>query len=312
MSRICGRRRLVVLYLPVMNYRHAYHAGNFADVVKHAALALLLRRLQQKETPLCVLDLFAGIGAYDLAGEEAAKTGEAAEGIGRLWPPPPKAPGELAPYLEALAAMNGGASAGALPRHYPGSPELARRLLRPQDRLVLAELHPEDSGTLRRRYGRDGQVAVHRRDGYEALPALVPPAERRGLVLVDPPYERPDEPERLVRALARAYRRWPTGLYLVWYPIKDAGPLAAFKAAAREAVPRRLLAAELTLFDEMPAWRLNGCGLLLVNPPWQSAEALATLLGWLQPLLSRGGGRAAVRWLAPEEGSREEGSREEG
>lgn len=285
-----------------MNYRHAYHAGNFADVVKHAALALLLRRLQQKETPLCVLDLFAGIGAYDLAGEEATKTGEAAEGIGRLWPPPRKAPAELAPYLEVLAAMNAAAGAAPLPGHYPGSPEVARLLLRPQDRLVLAELHPEDSATLRRRYGRDARVAVHRRDGFEALPALVPPAERRGLVLIDPPYERPEEPERLLRALSRAYRRWPTGLYLVWYPIKEAAASAAFTSAAREAVPRRLLAAEITLFDETPAWRLNGCGLLLVNPPWQSDAALTTLLAWLQPLLSRGGGRSAVRWLAPEEG----------
>ncbi len=286
-----------------MNYRHAYHAGNFADVVKHAALALLLRRLQAKATPLAVLDLFAGIGAYDLAGEAALKTGEAAGGIGRLWPPAARPAAELAAYLEVVAAMNPGGG-GALPRHYPGSPELARRLLRPQDRLVLAELHPEDAGSLRRRYGRDPQVAVHGRDGFEALPALVPPAERRGLVLIDPPYERPDEPERLVRALARAYRRWPTGLYVVWYPVKDPAALVAFKEAARQAVPRRLLTAELTLFAQSPAWRLNGCGLLLVNPPWQSDTALAALLERLQPLLARDGGGSRVEWLASEPESR--------
>lgn len=248
-----------------------------------------------------MLDLFAGVGAYDLAGEEAGKTGEAAEGIGRLWPPPAKVPPDVRPYLDVLAAMNAGGSVGSLPRHYPGSPELARRLLRPQDRLTLAELHPEDAGLLKRRYGRDPQVAVHRRDGFEALPALVPPAERRGLVLIDPPYERPEEADRLVKGLARAYRRWPTGLYVVWYPIKDPAPVAAFKQAARAAVPRRLLAVELTLFDETPAWRLNGCGLLLANPPWQSERALGELLAWLQPLLARGGGSSKVEWLAGEE-----------
>jgi len=281
-----------------MNYRHAFHAGNFADVVKHAVLALLIGRLQAKEAPVTVLDLFAGIGLYDLAGEAALKTGEAAQGVARLWPPPPRLPDELAPWFRLLRGLNPGAAL----RQYPGSPEVARRLLRPQDRLVLAELHPEDAASLRQRYGRDPQVALHRRDGFEALPALVPPAERRGLVLVDPPYERPDEAVRLVCGLARAYRRWPTGLYLVWYPIKERGPAEAFKQAVRAAVPRRLLAAELTVFAETRAFRLNGCGLLLANPPWQADEALAGLLAWLQPRLARDGGGSAVDWLAGEAG----------
>lgn len=279
-----------------MNYRHAYHAGNFADVVKHALLALILERLTAKPAPLAVLDAFAGIGLYDLLAPEAQKTGEAARGIGRLWPPPRGLLG-LAPYFSVLQAMN---PAGAL-RHYPGSPELARRLLRPQDRLMLVELHPEDCAALRRALGRDERVQIHQRDGFEALPALLPPAERRGLVLVDPPYEQPDEAQRLVRAVARAYRRWPTGVYALWYPIKERGPAAALLAALKAAIPRRLLAAELTVFAEERAFRLNGCGLALINPPWQLDALLAEQLPRLQALLAQDGGGVRVEWLRGEE-----------
>jgi 23S rRNA (adenine2030-N6)-methyltransferase len=285
-----------------MNYRHAFHAGNFADVVKHAALALLVERLKQKETAFAALDLFAGAGVYDLENEAARKTQEAEAGLFRLWPPPPQQgeAGEfgrlLAPWLGVVAQLNAG-SASRRPRHYPGSPELLRRLLRPQDRLVLAELHPEEGGGLKRRYARDPQVAVHLRDGFEALPALVPPEVRRGLVLVDPPYEQPDEPQRLVRALKRAWRRWPTGVYLLWYPLKDPADSVPWLDALRAAALRPLLQAEITLFDQLPAWRLNGCGLLLANPPWRFEQALRALLQGLQPLLSRDGGASRVRWL---------------
>ena len=283
-----------------MNYRHAFHAANFADVMKHAALALLVQRLQGKEGGLALLDLFAGPGVYDLEGEAARKTGEAEAGLFKLWPPPRGELGALlAPWLDRVAELNRGLGGGR-PKLYPGSPELLRRLLRPQDRLVLAELHQEDLGSLRRRFGADPQVAVHGRDGFEALPALVPPAERRGLVLIDPPYEQPNEWDRLARGLRRAYRRWPTGTYVVWYPIKDSSSLQPRFEALREAVPRRLLRAELTLFDECPAWRLNGCGLLLVNPPWQFDATLGQLLAGLRPLLGRAGGAARVDWLAGE------------
>ena len=285
-----------------MNYRHAFHAANFADVVKHAALALLVERLKEKDTAFAALDLFAGAGVYDLEDAAARKTAEAEGGLFRLWPPPRIGPeGELgallSPWLGVVAALNGGA-AGRRPRLYPGSPELLRRLLRPQDRLVLAELQPDEAAALKRRYARDPQVAVHLRDGFEALPALVPPEERRGLVLLDPPFEQPDEPQRLVRALRRAWRRWPTGIYLLWYPLKDPADSGAWLEALRPALPRPLLQAEITLFDALPAWRLNGCGLLLLNPPWRFEATLAALLGRLQPLLSRGGGSARVGWLA--------------
>ncbi|HKY93849.1 MAG TPA: 23S rRNA (adenine(2030)-N(6))-methyltransferase RlmJ [Kiloniellales bacterium] len=284
-----------------MNYRHAFHAANFADVVKHAALALLVERLQAKQGALAFLDLFAGPGVYDLEGEAARKTGEAEAGLFRLWPPPKgELGGLLKPWLDHVAALNGGRGTSR-PKLYPGSPELLRRLLRPQDRLVLAELHEADGAALRRRYGQDGQVAVHRRDGFEALPALVPPPERRGLVLIDPPYEQLDEWDRLARALQRAYRRWPTGVYVVWYPVKDPSALVPWLGRLRQAVPRRLLQAELSLFDEQPAWRLNGCGLLLVNPPWRFVDTLEVLLRGLQPLLARSGGATRVAWLTGED-----------
>jgi 23S rRNA (adenine2030-N6)-methyltransferase len=283
-----------------MNYRHDFHAANFADVLKHAALALLVQRLQAKAGALALFDLFAGPGVYDLEGEAARKTGEAEAGLFRVWPPPEGQLGLLLKaWLDRVAALNG---AGVRrPKFYPGSPELLRRLLRPQDRLVLAELHEEDAATLRRRYGRDPQVAVHRRDGFEALPALVPPPERRGLVLIDPPYEQPDEWDRLARALKRAYRRWPTGVYVVWYPLKDPGALQPWFDRLAEAVPHRLMRAELTLFDELPAWRLNGCGLLLVNPPWEFQTTCRALLAGLHPLLTRSGGTGRVVWLAGED-----------
>jgi 23S rRNA (adenine2030-N6)-methyltransferase len=271
-----------------MNYRHAFHAANFADVVKHAALALLVGRLQAKEGALALLDLFAGLGVYDLESEAARKTGEAEAGLFRLWPPPKGELGQLlAPWLAQVAALNGGATARR-PKFYPGSPELLRRLLRPQDRLVLAELHEGDFATLRRRYGQDPQIAVHKRDGFEALPALVPPPERRGLVLIDPPYEQPDEGDRLARALQRAYRRWPTGVYAIWYPVKDPTALAPWLERLREAVPRRLLQAELSLFDE----QLRQSAVALRGGPAGAVAGPAAAAGALRrPLASRLAGR---------------------
>ena len=281
-----------------MNYRHAYHAGNFADVVKHAVVALVLQRLLAKPQPLMVLDAFAGIGLYELGGVEALKTGEAARGIQRLWPPPAGVLGQgLGPYLEVVRALNPRGPVAL----YPGSPELALRLLRPQDRLVLVELHPDDCARLRRGYARDPRVEIHQRDGFEALPALLPPRERRGLVLVDPPYEQPDEPARLAKSLAKAYRRWPTGVYALWYPIKERAPAEALLQAIRAVIPRRRLVADRTIFGPEQAFRLNGCGLALVNPPWQLDPALGELLPRLQPLLAREGGGTRVEWLVGEE-----------
>jgi len=280
-----------------MNYRHIYHAGNFADVVKHAVLALILDRLGQKPAPFFVLDSHAGLGRYDLTSEPARRTAESDGGIGRVLAalaggaPPPA----LAPYLAALDVPPEGGL-----RWYPGSPRLARALMRPGDRLVLAELHPEDAAALKREFAGDAQVAVHRRDGWGALKAFLPPAERRGLVLIDPPYESADEAARLIAGFAEAHRRWPTGVYALWYPIKERPWVwRLHEALAATGIPRQLVA-ELTLYPEDDWRRLNGCGLVVVNPPWRLEAALGEALGWLHGVLGLGGGGARVDWLVAE------------
>ncbi len=283
-----------------MNYRHAYHAGNFADVVKHAALALIIERLKGKEAPFCVIDTHAGLGRYDLSAPEAQKTGEFRDGILRLLERDPKAlPAELEPYLAVVRALNRGS---AQLRWYPGSPRLSLDLLRPQDRLMLLELHPDDARTLSGLFAGDARVSVHNADGYVGLKAFLPPKERRGLVLVDPPFERKDEFARLARGLRQAHRRWATGHYLLWYPIKGRAPVAAFHEALKAAGIVRILIAELLLRPPTDPERLNGCGLVLVNPPWRLDGALSALLPKLAALFgaARGAG-ARVEWLVPEE-----------
>ncbi len=295
-----------------MNYRHAYHAGNFADVVKHAVLALLLERLGAKPAPFFVLDTHAGIGRYDLAAEPSVRTGEAGGGIRRLLAALAEsgggAPPELAGYLAAVAALNQGAGQGDGQgstedgaRWYPGSPRLARTLLRPGDRLVLAEAHPEDAQTLKREFAGDPQVQVHHRDGYGALKAFLPPSERRGLVLIDPPYETADESERLVAGLAAAHRRWPTGIFALWYPIKERPWVWRLHEALAATGIRRQLALEVCIHPEDDWRRLNGCGMILINPPWQLDGALAGVLPWLHRVLECGGGGARIDWLVPED-----------
>lgn len=285
-----------------MNYRHAFHAGSFTDVVKHAVLALAVDRLKAKDAAFCVVDTHAGIGRYDLDSPAARKTGEWKGGIGRLLACDPQhLPGELRPYLGAVRALNGALGTTGL-RWYPGSPRLVRSLLRRQDRLVACELHPEDAAALTALFARDPQVRVQQADGYTALKALLPPKERRGLVLIDPPFEVKDEFERIVRGLHQGYRRWATGHYVIWYPVKDRAPVAAFHAALAATGVTRILAVELLLRPADDPQRLNGCGLVLVNPPWPLEEKLRGLMPALAEILGaeRGGG-ASVEWLVPEE-----------
>lgn len=272
-----------------MNYRHAFHAGNFGDCQKHALLVWLLAAMQRKPGAVFVLDTHAGLGTYDLAAGPAERTGEWRAGIGRLLDDPP-AP--LAGYV-------------GLVRHlglYPGSPMLIRAGLRAQDRLACCELHDEDVPVLRRLFARDGQVAVHHRDAWEALGALLPPAQKRALVLVDPPYEAPDEFERLADGLATAHRRMPGAVLAAWYPIKHRAPVRAFHAAVRGAAMRDVVAAELWLRAPLDAGRLNGCGMLLVNPPFGFEAAAAPILGALLDRLGEGeaGAGFAVERIADE------------
>lgn len=276
-----------------MNYRHSYHAGNFADVLKHAVMALVIDHLKRKDTPFRVLDTHAGRGLYDLGSPEAAKTGEAANGIVRLLaePDPPAA---LAPYLDAVTGLNGGGEV----RRYPGSPWLARRLMRPADRLVAAELHPEDAAALAAQFRRDRQVAVHRADGYRSVKAFLPPPERRGLTLIDPPFEEPGEFERLADALIQARRRFATGIVVAWYPIKDPAPVARFHQEIQGMGDNATAVIELLVRAPMDRLRLNGCGLVVVNPPWQLAETVAELLPFLSRVLAQEAGAGGhVDWL---------------
>jgi 23S rRNA (adenine2030-N6)-methyltransferase len=272
-----------------VNYRHAFHAGNFADCVKHALLVWLLRAMARKDKPFMVLDTHAGIGAYDLEATEAQRTGEAFGGIFRLLDAPEPA---LADYLGVVRALG----------LYPGSPAIAQALLRPGDRLVACELHPEDGAALRRRFARAPNVAVHLRDGYEAMTALLPPPERRGLVLIDPPYEAPDEFARLAETLRAAHARFATGVFVAWYPIKHRAPVRAFHTALRESGMRDIVAAEFLLREPLDAARLNGCGLLVINPPWQFEANAADILSALLAHLGSGepGAGAAVIRLADE------------
>lgn len=273
-----------------MNYRHAFHAGNFADVFKHAALCLLLDHLSGKDKPFAVIDTHAGPGRYDLEGEQALRTGEAAAGIGRLAASGPL-DGPLRLYADAVRAFN---PAGGV-RIYPGSPLLARHLMRPSDRLVLAELHPEDGPVLKALFAGDDAVQVRLEDGYKMLKAQLPPRERRGLVLIDPPFEAEDEFLRATRAIKDGLARWATGVFVLWYPIKAMDQIERV-LAEMTMVERPTLAAHFMLRPPQDPSRLNGAGLLIVNPPWRLAEGLSDLLAALTLRLGASG-TPELRWL---------------
>lgn len=268
-----------------MNYRHGYHAGSFADVLKHTALCELLRLLTAKDKKLFVLDTHAGAGGYDLSGNLARRTGEAEAGIVRLAGLPRTGmPAAVARYLAAVAAYDRkfGPADGKL-RRYPGSPRLVRAALRPGDRFIACELHPEEALALKREFAGDRAVDVRQADGYKALKALLPPVERRGLVLIDPPFEVPDEYERLLRALRQGVRRFATGCYAVWYPIKD----EMADAFVRELAAFKPLVLELRL-DGIAPGKLAACGLAVINPPWRFEEAMRAALPWIAERLGPG------------------------
>jgi 23S rRNA (adenine2030-N6)-methyltransferase len=262
-----------------VNYRHGYHAGNFADVLKHLALVELMRLLTGKDKKLFVLDTHGGAGGYDLAGAPASRTGEAEIGIVRLMTVARRGtPAVVARYLAAVTAYDRkfGPAGGAL-RRYPGSPRLVRAALRPIDRFVVCELHPEEALSLKREFAGDRAVEVRQADGYHALKALLPPVERRGLVLIDPPFEAADEFETLARAVKQALRRFATGCYAIWYPIKDDEAVASFVAGL---AGLKAMTLELRLPPSAEG-KLSACGLAVINPPWKFEEAMAEALPWV-------------------------------
>lgn len=277
-----------------MNYRHAFHAGNFGDVLKHIVLLELLNALHRKPSPLHLIDSHAGIGLYDLTGSDAQRGGEYRLGVGAVLADA-AAERILPAYFAALRKLNPDLAAGGSGLlRYPGSPWLMRQALRGEaDRLTLCELHPEDAATLRRNIGRDPRVHIHHRDGYEALRALTPPTPRRGLALIDPAFEAKDEFTILRKAVLTTHKRWNTGLLAVWYPIKEQKTLDRWKAELAGALSVETLAVELTVRPAKDARQMNGSGLVLVNPPWRIAETLPPMLDFLKSRLARESGAGA-------------------
>ena len=267
-----------------MNYRHSFHAGNFADVVKHVALAAILAHLHKKDSPFAVIDTHAGRGLYDLSSDEARRTGEAATGIDRVRGL--DMPEALARYL-ALVEESG-------PGRYPGSPLIAAKMLRPQDRLVAIEKQPEEAALLKNALAPSRKARVEEGDGYARLLALLPPPERRGLVLVDPPFEAPDEFERAAEALRGAIRRFATGIYLVWYPIKSPAAARAFVSEVLTAGAVKALTIEAGI--DAAEGRLSRAGLLVLNPPYGFDAAMEGALAVIAPRLP--GGTARLAWVA--------------
>lgn len=281
-----------------MNYRHQFHAGNFADVAKHALLVLLLEALNKKPAPWCYYDTHAGAGGYDLESAAARKTSESDAGIRHLWSRRDSLPAPLARLCRIVADLNPELQGGEPPRYYPGSPWVAAALAREQDRLVLAELHENEAGFLRQRFRGDKHAAVHERDGYEMLQALIPPAEKRGLALLDPPYEDPGEFDKLATELIAAAGRWSGGVYALWYPLKEETATKRFLRAVERSGLRKLLLTELRLPSTPGA--LAGSGLLILNPPWGTEAPMRECLEALARELGPKGSSAEVRWLVPE------------
>ncbi|MDR3478273.1 MAG: 23S rRNA (adenine(2030)-N(6))-methyltransferase RlmJ [Gammaproteobacteria bacterium] len=266
-----------------MNYRHSYHAGNFADVFKHIILIAVSNALARKESPYCYLDTHAGIGYYDLLSNSAQKSKEYVNGILKIMnePNPPKL---VQQYIDCIKAIN---PDGIDPlRYYPGSPYIARHFLRAQDRAVLTELHDDDYPILKDTFHHDKQVAVHHQDGYQALKAFLPPKERRGFILIDPPYEVQDELMQVGSKMATALARFETGVFMLWYPIKERRAIDRFHHSLKDKIKRPILIAELSVHPENVPTHLNGSGLAIVNPPWQLDKAIAEVLPWLWRVLS--------------------------
>lgn len=290
-----------------MNYRHRFHAGNFADVFKHIVFLRLIAAMQRKERGFVCVDTHAGRGRYNLdeasVGDTLARQPEHPHGIGRLEKiPDGAAPEAVAGYLRQVRSFDrdrGNLGDGV--RFYPGSPWLAKRVLREQDRLVLCERHPAEAQALRVEFAGQPCVEVREADGYEAVRAVLPPREKRALVLIDPPFEDTDEFVRMAAAVGESLRRVPQAVIACWYPLTERARVDAFHAALERLAPAPLLAVELAIAGDHSPLKLRGCGMALVNPPWQFEDELDSPLQWLaRELAQEPGGGAQVRWLVEE------------
>ncbi|MFI3246687.1 MAG: 23S rRNA (adenine(2030)-N(6))-methyltransferase RlmJ [Ferrimonas sp.] len=279
----------------MLSYRHSYHAGNHADVLKHCVQALIIESLKNKDKPFVYLDSHSGAGRYDLASEHAEKTGEFVDGIGRLWGQ--DCPKVLHPYLKAVKALNPN---GDL-RYYPGSPILAGLLLRPQDRLLMSELHPTDYPLLKQEFAQDRRAYLFHQDGYQQIRANLPPLERRGMVLIDPPYELKTEYADMVNGVIEGHKRWATGTFAIWYPVVQRDNIDFVERRLKASGIRKILKIELCVKGDTNVHGMTGSGMIVVNPPWTLAEQMESVLPWLSDQLKQGvGARHSVDWLVPE------------
>jgi 23S rRNA (adenine2030-N6)-methyltransferase len=285
----------------MLSYRHEFHAGSFVDVHKHVTQILLLKSLLKKEAPFCYIDTHAGNAHYDLHSRFAQKNREYETGISLLWHEI-KTPPAVADYLAAVKKINERRSIEERgPRYYPGSPAIARQLLRMRDRMVLMELHNTEIALLRKNFAGDRRVQIHHRDGFEGLRGLVPPREKRGLVLIDPAYEVRNEFDRLLKSLVAAWKKWPTGIYAIWYPVQQRQPVPRFLYDLRTSGIRNIFLHEFSVIPDVAVNRLSGTGMVIINPPWQFEARIRKALEWLAPRLDRGSGiPARCEWLVPE------------
>ncbi|EGQ7641715.1 TPA: 23S rRNA (adenine(2030)-N(6))-methyltransferase RlmJ [Vibrio cholerae] len=279
----------------MLSYRHSFHAGNHADVLKHIVQSLILNSLQQKEKPFVYHDTHSGVGRYDLTHEWSEKTGEYKQGIARVWQQD-NIPAELDSYLDAIRQLNQGETL----RYYPGSPRVARAHLREQDRMVLTELHPSDYPLLEQEFHRDRQVSIYKEDGFARLKASLPPQERRGLVLIDPPYELAKEYRDVVRAIAQSYKRWATGIYAIWYPVVNRCDIDDMLQGLQGLEIRKILQIELGVAPDTNERGMTASGMIVINPPWTLESQMQTILPFLKQAIAPATGHYKVEWVVPE------------
>ncbi|EPJ7924897.1 23S rRNA (adenine(2030)-N(6))-methyltransferase RlmJ [Proteus mirabilis] len=280
----------------MLSYRHSFHAGNHADVLKHIVQTLIIESLKEKEKPFLYLDTHAGAGRYQLTNAHATRTGEYLEGIARLWQQE-EVPELILPYLEAVGSLN---TSDEL-RYYPGSPLLAAKLLREQDLLMLTELHPTDFPLLRTEFSRDKRVRVCREDGFGQLKSKLPPASRRGFALIDPPYELKQDYSAVVKGIVEGYKRFATGTYAIWYPVAHRQQIKRMLKELEATGIRKILQIELAVKPDSDQLGMTASGMIVINPPWKLASQMASILPWLhKTLVPEGTGHTLVEWVVPE------------
>lgn len=280
----------------MLSYRHSFHAGNHADVLKHTVQSLIIESLTEKEKAFLYLDTHSGAGRYQLTSAESEKTGEYLEGIARIWAASER-PEILTSYLDIVEKLN---PDGEL-RYYPGSPLLAKELLRSQDQLIMTELHPSDYPRLVEEFARDRRAEVLKEDGFQQLKSKLPPTSRRGFVLIDPPYELKTDYEAVVSGIVEGYKRFATGIYAIWYPVVSRTQINNMVEALRETGIRKILQIELGVQPDSEERGMTASGMIVINPPWKLEAQIQAIMPWLyQTLVPENQGHTLIEWITPE------------